>query len=230
MIIEKFPFNIYALCILLSLSACILYNIYFLKKKNINNEWILLIIIIVLPFVLVGGKILTILTSSNDVNFITVGFSSYGGAIGLLLAVFLFEKITNNKEIKTGFIISLPLMYSVSKLGCFFAGCCHGIKYNGIFSITYPHLYDYSVFPIQLLESIVFFFIFLMSHILYKKYHSKNIIEYVCIVCAIAKFLLDYLRYSHIDQILSINQGISIAFVIIMLISIFYKKKKVTNI
>ena len=186
---------------------------------------ILLVMVLVIPFVVFGGKLLTILTSDRKLNLLTAGLSSYGGAIGLITAILIFEKMTNNKEIKTGFILSLPLMYSISKLGCFFAGCCHGIKYNGLFSVSYPHLYDYSVFPVQLLESIIFFIIFIGINIFYKKYQSKNIIEYTVLISALAKFLLDYLRYSHINQILSINQIISLVLVVVSLIILSYKKK-----
>ena len=43
----------------------------------------------------------------------------------------------SNKTFIKGAIISLPLIYSISKLACFFAGCCFGLPYDGLFSVTY---------------------------------------------------------------------------------------------
>ena len=67
-------------------------------------------------------------------------------------------------------------MYAVGKIGCFFAGCCYGIEYNGFLNVTYNYSAiapkGISLFPIQLLESIVFLIIFLYTFI---KFHKVDI-------------------------------------------------------
>ena len=225
-VISENKFNFYGFFIVLSLILSIFYIYFFLRKENIEKRIIFLSIVLSIPFILFGGKYLTIFTSEEKVNLITAGLSSYGGAIGLIIASLTFEKISNEKRIKVAYIMSVPLMYSISKLGCFFAGCCYGIKYSGIFSISYPHLYEYTVFPIQLLETITFFIIFIVSNTIYKRKKSENIIWYVIILSALAKFLLDYLRISHTNIFLSTNQIISIVFIIISIAFIIYNKAK----
>ena len=219
MTIKKFSFNIYMTCILLSLLIAIIYAFYYLKKDKVDKRLLWLSTTMIIPFTLVGGLMLSYITSPvKDLSFLSLGFSSYGGAIGLIAAVLIYEKISEVKEIKYRYIISIPLIYSISKLGCFFAGCCYGIPYNGPLYVYYPNIIKVKLFPIQLLESIVFLIIFVIINIVYNKYKNKYIIEYTIIIGAIAKFLLDFLRYSHLNIILSVNQWISIILVIVTLI------------
>ena len=231
MTINKIPFNIYMTCILTSILIALIYVFYYLKKDKIESRLIWLSIIMVVPYILVGGIILNSLSSPNkSFSLSGIGLSSYGGAIGLIVATIIYEKITKEKEIPNRYIISLPLIYSISKLGCFFAGCCYGIPYNGPFYVYYPHVLKEKLFPIQLLETIVFLIIFLIINKIYNKYKSKNIIEYTIIIGATAKCLLDFLRYSHINNFLSLNQWISIILVLITIsILIVRKKKRIQN-
>ena len=69
----------------------------------------------------------------------TFGFSSLGGMAGILLGVWIFTKISKEHKIElwTAYVLALGLMYAVSKLGCFFAGCCVGMRYQGPGSIRY---------------------------------------------------------------------------------------------
>jgi len=225
----KLPFPTYGLFIILSLVLSSIFIIVSLKKKKISNKTIFLSLFMTIYFIIIFG-----LSFTQIVNYIqtgkstTFGLSSYGGAIGLLLSIFIFNiiNIKNNENITETYIISLPLFYSISKLGCFFSGCCHGITYNSIFSVLYElDGQVLSYFPIQLLESIVFLCIFIFLNYLSNK--KNNYVVYIAIIIsAIAKFFLDYLRFSHINQFLSINQIVSIFFIIASLIYIIYKKKE----
>ena len=123
---------------------------------------------------------------------------------------------------------AIPLMYGISKIGCFLAGCCYGIKYNGPLSITYKYSLsapkNISLLPIQIIETITFILIYL--YISKKKKENKNIIGITLLLCGLSKFLLDYLRMNHIDKILTVNQIVSIPFIIIGLILYFKEKSR----
>lgn len=125
---------------------------------------------------------------------------------------------------------SILLMYAIGKLGCFFVGCCHGIKYNGIFNVVYNYslvaLKGISLFPIQIVEFFVFIIIFIIFFLKTRK-HKCNTrdIALLFIICGSSKFLLDYLRISHIRKILSVNQFISILFVIVGILLLLKNKK-----
>lgn len=221
MIINKFDFPIYGFFIILSLTIGMIFNYIYLRKNNINKEKIILFILLLITYSIFGGILLNSLLNRNISQ---IGLSSYGGAIEIIVATIIFEKMTCSKGIYIkSAILSLPLIYSISKLACFFAGCCFGIPYNGIFSVTYSEGLNIPLFPVQLAETITFLGVFVFC-ILNRK--RKNIIEITMILSAIAKFLLDFLRYSHTRQIISINQVISLGFVVIGVFLCRAKKRK----
>ncbi len=225
-LITKFNFPVYGIFILLSLVAGIIFNFYYLRKKKVSNNIILLSNFISISFCIIFSKYFTILTNSTKkLNLLNAGLSSYGAMIGIVIASFIFYKISKEKLVIKSNILVLPLMYSVSKLGCFFAGCCYGIPYNNIFSVIYTHGLNISLFPVQLVETITFFIIFIIG---LKISDKKNGIYYLIVMCASAKFLLDYLRYSHISIFISVNQIISLIVIFITII-IIYRQKKMLN-
>ena len=225
-IINKSRFNLYGFFIILSILLSLIFVYKNLKREKIEARIILLSFLLATPYIIIGGKFLTTLTSKGKYNFFSAGLSSYGGAIGLIIGILIYEKITGNKKIKEPYIISLPLMYGVAKLGCFFAGCCYGIKYSGPFNIRYPHLYAYTVFPVQLVETIVFVIIFIVLNYMYKRKKTDNIICYTIIISSISKFILDFLRFSHMNVFLSVNQIISLVFFVGGIIYLIKEKIK----
>lgn len=227
MVIGRFQIPLYGKFIVLSILLSILFNYLYLRREGINKRLIVLSILMVLCFCIIGAKILTLLvTDNNKLNLFNAGLSSYGGAIGIIVGSVIFAKLSNESRIIKSNILSLPFMYSMAKLGCFFGGCCYGIPYNGIFSVTYTDGLNIPLFPVQLLESLIFLFIFIFCLLNQK---NRNVLELLVIICAITKFSLDYFRYSHLDKILSINQIVSLFIIflcIIILIFKYYKIKK----
>lgn len=164
------------------------------------------------------------------VSFFKWGLSSYGAIIGMMLMLFLFTKLFKKSFKKLIFIIFpfLPLMYAIGKVGCFLAGCCYGREYNGLFHVTYFYSPSapagVNLFPAQLLESIIFSMIFIYIQTSNKK-HKEQFVGAMIFLCSLTKFLLDYLRMSHIGKILSINQMISLFFMGISLFIITRKNR-----
>ena len=229
MVIYQAKIPIYGIFIVISLLCGLVYGFFKLKKENVSKDHIALYFLIILAFSIIGGKLMTLITTDNEsTTFLSAGLSSYGGAIGIIMGIIYYEMINphNKLFIKTA-IMPLPLIYGVAKLGCFFAGCCYGMPYNGILSVTYPDGLNIPLFPIQLLESIVFILLFILLQHINKK-HPKYIIEITIIVCAFAKFILDFLRYIHLDQIISINQIVSLLFILLAALSTYKKWKKTT--
>ena len=216
----------------------ILSGLYIIYKKvktlNYKKEENYGLILYILLGTLFGAKYFTLLTNFNkykdNIDFNKIGLSSYGAAIGILILLIIFAKQykKNFKELINNILPAIPLMYGISKIGCFLAGCCYGIKYNGPLSITYKYSLsapkNISLFPIQIIETITFILIYL--YISKKKKENKNIISITLLFCGLAKFLLDYLRINHIGKILTINQIVSIPFIITGLILYFKEKSK----
>ena len=218
--------SIYSIMILTSIILGFAFIYVNLRINKIPRSIIGYMLLLSIYCIIYFAKLLTVITShDSSVNILNAGLSSLGGATGLLISVIVFTKIYKEKTrvIQESYAISLPIMYGISKLGCHFAGCCYGIPYNGIFYTTskFEETYD-KLFPIQLTESIVFIIIF------YKKV-KINYLAIEMIMCAVAKFVLDYLRYSNIGKVITINQVICFIFLIIgtiILIKDKYKERK----
>ena len=217
---------LYRVFIILSIIFYLIYTFALLRKNKIN--YVTISYIIIIPLIIICGKLLTVISNKN-VDFFTASLSSYGGVIGMIIGTYTVFVFTKKKDFVIYNILSLPMMYSISKISCLINGCCIGIPYKGLFAIYYPNVYFDTVFPIQLVESIIFLIIFIIMNYLHFKRNNKYVIELTIIISAIAKFLLDFLRFSHINEIVSLNQIISLFLIIICSIVLFerwYKNEK----
>ena len=226
MVISKQTFPFYGIILLISIVISLFYIYRMLKKENIKDKNIYLYILLYGLFAIVFGKFYTMITS-NEYNILKAGLSSYGGLIGVILASIIFEFIVpTNKKIIKYTIISLPLTYGIGKIACFIAGCCYGIPYNGLFNVVYKDGLNIPLFPIQITETIVFIMIFIICN---KLRNNKNIIYITIFISTIAKFLLDFLRYEHINKIITTNQIFSLVIIIVLIIIVIIKKLKKTS-
>ena len=223
---------LYGICLLLSIVIGLFFIYKNLQKEKYTKEQITALLLYVFLGIVFGAKYFTYFTNyskyKGNFKFMEIGFSSYGAVIGTILVLILFAKQYKKsfKEMLTAILPSIPLMYGIGKIGCFLTGCCYGIEYNGIFNVMYKYSSSapsgVRLFPIQLVEAIVFILIFFYIY-QKKKKNSPKIISYVFILCGILKFLLDYLRASHVNIVLSTNQIVSLIFVIIG-VFLFVKK------
>lgn len=175
-----------------------------------------------------GGLLYTYIFSGS------LGFSSLGGMFGGLLGLFVYSILLkkNFKYVLILFMPSIPLMYAIGKIGCFVAGCCHGIPYDGIGHIVYVNskvaVLNIPLFPVQIVESFVFFmiFIYVISRYL-KNLISIKLIMKEIIICSIAKLLLDFFRYDHVIKIITTNQIMCLVLIVISCIYLYFLKKRV---
>ena len=227
MVVHKIDFPFYGIILISSLIIGCLYIYKNLKKEGIDNKFIFYYIVMFIPFALVIGLMYTNINSMIHGEGSKLGFSSYGGLIGTVLAAFIFEFIVpSNKKYLKYTVLSLPLIYGISKLGCSIAGCCYGIPYQGIFKIKYIDIFDEYVFPIQIVEVITNILLFV---ILNKNKNNENIVYYTFISAALIKFGLDFLRYEHLNIVLSSNQIVSIIIIVVTIIMLFIKCNKKEN-
>ncbi len=219
MIINEIKFPIYMSFILLSFILASIFIYIYLSKNKVNKKDILLYISMIIPFGLIGSLIFGYIINNS------LSFSSYIGCFILILTSLFYEKINPSKDnyyIKST-ILAMPLMYGISKLGCHFAGCCYGVPYNGLLSVIYTSKLNIPLFPIQLLESIVFTITFIILLIVNNKF-KPNIIDLTIIICAFIKFILDFLRYDHLTKMITTNQIISLILIVIIIVKFIINK------
>lgn len=183
-------FNLYGTIIILAIAAGIFsadalgYGCGITKRTLFYTSFFNLICILMFAFFYV-------FVSSGGTAF---GISGLGGIAGLMTGTVFSVYIHGDHptELLTSWVISAPLMYSVSKLACLNAGCCSG----NLFGI-----------PVQIVESVSFMVIYLISLLVFIKGKRKIFAAYIAMGLSFtARFGLDYFRDSHSGHIISAEQ------------------------
>ena len=220
--------SLYKILVYLAVLILVVYLYKYMDKYKASRKEKIVLIIYVILGCFIGAKYYTFISNPAKYNYIfnftKVTLSSYGALLGIIIMLFVYSKQFKFKflDLLYMLIMVIPLMYSIGKLGCFSAGCCYGIKYNGLFSVVYHKPTSappgVGLFPIQLWESIVFALIFVFLLLIKEKHKSIENISYSFILCGFAKFSLEFLRASHENVIISKSQILSLTFVLLGII------------
>lgn len=215
----------YQVFIMLSVTAGIAVISRLCIKRGIPFKKTLLLLALIPASSWCCACLYTFITSGGK----RIGLASIGAAMGVYLAAILVSVIqpgTGHRNIMLqNCTFALPLMYSIAKLGCLSAGCCHGIEYSGPLSIKYSGA-EAEVFPVQAVESAVFMAIFIYGLKALRK-HDPDSVRKIILLSAAAKFSLDFLRASH-KHIISSDQ-LCCLLMISCLLTAHYKRRKKAN-
>lgn len=219
----------YSILLIASIFIGFAIAVVLLVRSRVNKNIILFSVMINATLIVYFGLGYTVI-SNIIYDSKGLGFSSMGGMLGVILGATIVFLVTKDVNILKAYSAMLPIVYAVSKLGCYFVGCCGGIEYNGPFAVKYignrDFIMPFYTFPIPLVESICFFVMFAVEILLYKKMEAKYHIVMNMLMCATVKFGLDYLRISHVGQILSMNQIACIVVLIGTCITLFIVNKR----
>lgn len=167
------------------------------------------------------------------------GIVFYGGLIGLILSFrLLSKKFGIDRSEMDVLAVMIPLFHAITRVGCFFSGCCFGKESNSVVAIIYTTMIngveDTAVrFPIQLVEALfnLLLFLFLLQMLKVAEGKCKNIINTYLLIYSIGRFWIEFLRGDSIRGIvygISFSQGISICiWVYLAGINIILKRKRV---
>lgn len=230
---------VYSVMLVFSVFAGFLFSCILLKIRKVCLEYIIYSVMLNLILMLSGAALFTILANPSVLKNIAfpyiIPLSSAGAGIGMFVGTLLIAFIipAARKEFMNCYALSIPFIYALSKIGCFFAGCCEGIPYEGVFAVDYTlkSNHDGIRFPVQLAETIVFLGIFIVCFALYIYKNTKYLFLILMSLCAIGKFSLDFLRNAHVGKLFSINQIVCVVFLFIALIWFFmlYYKRYTDN-
>lgn len=230
-ICTDYRFSPYFLIILFSYFLSYLFIFAYGRSKEINKKHLLYSMLLHFVTSMYCGFSFTYVANmmNGEPPLSKIGLSSMGGMIGTIISIvamsFIFKE--QKEHYIRCYIMSLPLIYGVSKMACFLVGCCYGMEYNGPFCVKYISngvmTPGHCVFPVQLAESISFVVLALIFFILAGHKNTKNMVWYEIICCCLLKFLLDYLR-DRTDMSLSINQKACIMVSILIMIYIAIQK------
>lgn len=175
---DSIAINWYGVCIATGLVVALVIGSFdkraaYLYKNNILYD----IVSIGIIAALAGSRLLHIITDYHQYRsfwdmlaFWDGGLSLLGALIAapLCLGTYMYFKhipIISTLDLVIGMYV--PLLHGFGRLGCWFAGCCHGIITTSLWHVTYTHPLSLApcnipLIPIQLytaLASFVLFFI-----------------------------------------------------------------------
>ncbi|MFH1825640.1 MAG: prolipoprotein diacylglyceryl transferase [Candidatus Firestonebacteria bacterium] len=225
----------YGLFVAIGFVAATYISTYYARKENIDKEKILDLSIYIFIGSLVGARLLYVLVEfkqyiERPLDIFKVwegGLVFYGGLIGGLIIFFWYVKKYNFKvwKIIDIFTLGLVLGQGIGRIGCFFSGCCYGIKSNK-FGVIFSNLKDeIPHIPTQIIESIGLFIIFTILINTKKKLDGEIFIKYIFYYGSF-RFLIEFIRGDSrgplLFSLISISQFVSI---VLIIIAIFLFKK-----
>ena len=241
----------YGLMITLGVILANLIGFALIKRNHHDLNDFIIIEAYILGGAFIGAKLLYLIVTFNDIDWKQIfnfeyfnslmqgGFVFYGGLIGGLLFALLAGKLHKLpvKEYMIAYIFLIPFVHGFGRIGCFMAGCCYGIPYDGIGAVIFPEnsyaLSGISLFPVQLAEAFVLFIISLLILYLQLLRKSKYTVETYFILYGIVRFILEYFRYDDFRGkfgIFTTSQWIGImlsVFASVMMVHSIYKNRRV---
>lgn len=226
------------------------------RKFKICPEDIILLMISLSIGMVIGGHIMYGITNTGQIiellkNASGYGFGKfvkqlghyfggmvfYGGFFGASTAVYIHvsrSKSMNLSEVFDIFAVVVPLFHMFGRIGCFLGGCCYGVECRWGF-IVYDNLIQPEIngvvrMPVQLVEAVCNFLIFLILLMIFKKSRNNGKLIYIyMILYPVVRFIMEFFRGDEVRGFLlglSTSQWISIALLIFSTVRLIAMNKK----
>lgn len=181
----------------------------------------------------IGGRLLWI-SQNLPISFYEAieiwegGFSVLGSIIGILLVLPFYLRSINVKILPLLDLVAIytPLLHSISRVGCFLAGCCYGMPTEKFWGIIYTHpdvkvpisLKNIPIHPTQLYSAAILFLIFLLMYFVLRNRFTKpgQLISIYLMLSSFERFTVDFWRAdqeffnAEYLKILAVHQWISL--------------------
>lgn len=193
---------------------------------------------------LVGAKGLYILSSygidaaaaslaRGDFSFIAgSGLVFYGGLLGGAASALVSSHFLGQSPEKLckAIVPTVPLGHAFGRLGCFCAGCCYGLAYNGPLAVQTPYAPG-GHFPAQLMEAALNLLLSAILLHIARRSKGLSLLRLYLVLYAVERFMLEYLRGDTIRGsvgVLSTSQLISVLVICGVLLCQFFGKNRKT--
>lgn len=246
----------YAFCMCLGMLLAALVACRLVKRRNhIKIRDLIVSAVYTVVGAMLGAKLLYIAVSWDDIlrvidrmeyqlaesiwYVLDNGFVFYGGLIGGFFALCLYICQFKRRALDyfTVYAVVLPLGHALGRIGCFAAGCCYGMQYDGVFSVDfpiYPGVADSPVvarLPVQLFEAAALLLLFALLAVLYYRFPKKPTLPlwtYLA-VYPILRFALEFWRGDEARGgfwLFSTSQWISIGILLVAGIAFYFTRVK----
>ena len=212
--------DLYAICFIVGVIACLVFTIIAMKKCGYSasaSDTIIVIgilsIIIGLLFGVLFQAFYDFIANPSDGFKITGRMTFLGGLIGgvifFLGLYFLYVYVINPRLKEKNFFksdmnkgvwyllriapISITIAHGFGRIGCLFAGCCHGHVTTEWYGIWNAEVGAKTV-PIPLYEAIFLFVLSAVMILLLFKFHMKDNMAIYLVSYGIWRFVIEYFR------------------------------------
>ncbi len=206
----------YSICVIVGITVSILLLNHLLLERLILRKYIGTYLISCVGL-LIGAKcfgFLSKLLGTYDstgiwewkYSFLHSGIVYLGGLLGYLgmLRILCCFKGRNWNEISNITAVIIPLFHVFGRIGCFFGGCCYGAESNSLIAIPYRIVLEdgqwVNRIPVQLMESAVELFLFVLCYCWYQKkkrddklWDNKILLWYL-LLYALWRFVIEFWR------------------------------------
>jgi prolipoprotein diacylglyceryl transferase len=175
------------------------------------------------------------------------GLASHGGAIGVIIALIIYQRKTKQSMLKTIDLVSIvaPLAGCFIRLGNLMNSEIIGLPTTKPWAFVFARVDNIPRHPAQLYEAIAYFLIFLTMLLLYKNWREKLqngfFFGLTLTLSFVARFLIEFIKENQVgfEENLVINMGqilsipyilVGIAFMIYGLIKTSKPKTSATTI
>lgn len=187
-----------------------------------------------------GGRMLYVVSEKEVVDsaldffaFWQGGLSILGGVIGALIGVSVFLRYKKIPILPFFDLIAIyaPLLQAAGRIGCFYAGCCYGLRCNYPWAVRYTDDSCYAplhvaMHPTQLYSAAILFtlFLILFLYVRHKKMYAGFIVQLYLFCIALERFVLDFWRADRCmhNHFFSYNQYIAFGLILLSSIGFMY--------
>ncbi len=209
------------------------------KKRNISNEDAFYMYLFAIIGMLIGAKLLAVIVNLPEMikhyhdlinhtkayiyQYIIVGMVFYGGLIGGFVGALVYSRLYRVPfpDYLDILIPAIPLIHGISRIGCFFAGCCYGIECAPPLGIAFKNSIGAPngvyLLPVQLIESFINILVFIVLSVYTKKNRKVKTAGLYFILYSSARFILEYFRGDEIRGkvwIFTTSQYIALALIV----------------
>jgi len=254
--IFEYSLPMYDLLVLLGIVLMIIYVVNRLEKKEGLSRSQSNQVVLFLGISLVSALLFSLLLDGifhsikegelkfGSVSFLTALIGGFGTFLILMKRFYKGSK-SHLTVINNALITGVVLGHATGRVGCFCAGCCHGIPTTSHLGVIFPHGHAHEVFPntsiypTQLFESFFLFFLFILLT-RNKGLKNKEIQTYL-IGYGIFRFAIEFIRGDNRGVLLPIiettynifptpSQLISLIMIVLGIYLVFRNKQKLKDI
>jgi phosphatidylglycerol:prolipoprotein diacylglycerol transferase len=200
---------------------------------------------------LIGARIIYILFTDlkyyikNPLHVFSIwegGLAIHGAILGGIVVIYFFSKKYKISFLKLADIFSPGVLLgtAIGRIGCFMNGCSYGLPTKLPWGLIYSPISEAGIkfngqplHPVQLYESFLAFFGFLILYKLSKKkYFTGYLFFMYAIIYSVIRFFVEFFREAvRIKFLFNISEAqILSIFVIILCIILIYKNKKLEKV